>query len=138
MDPAGPGFTIPSDYGASERLDPTDASYVQCVFTNSFILGSGIDCGHGNFYINGGTSQPKCFLDATCSHLRAFMYFDESFDPEQKFVGEQCENASKKFFLELLKKQCSNVVDRMGVYTTRKAGRFYVKTHSKPPYALTQ
>lgn len=136
MDPAGPGFTLPQDFGIDERLDPTDASYVQCVFTNQYILASAVDCGHGNFYFNGGTVQPGCVLNVVCSHLRAFKYFDVSFDPEQKFIGEQCESASKKYFLDMLGQQCSDVTDRMGIYTDRKPGKFYVKTQSKRPYVI--
>lgn len=121
--------------GTDERLDPTDATYVQCIFTNQYVLASGVDCGYGNFYMNGGTTQPRCYLDVTCSHLRAFMHFDESLNPDQKFIGERCSSGSKKYFLDLIKQKCSDVTDRMGTYIDRKSGRFFVTTNSKPPYA---
>lgn len=136
LDPAGPGFTVPRDFGIDQRLDPTDATYVQCVFTNQYVLGSAIDCGHGNFYMNGGMTQPGCHVNVNCSHQRAFKYFGESLNPERKFIGEQCENAAKKFFVDMiLKKKCSDVYDRMGLYTDRKLGRFFVLTNSEPPFA---
>lgn len=38
MDPAGPGFTDPYDYGTDVRLDPSDAEYVQITYTSMFTL----------------------------------------------------------------------------------------------------
>lgn len=59
FDPAGPGFTVPYDVGIDLRLDPTDAKYVQTVYTSQYMIGSGKDCGHANFFMNGGMIQVK-------------------------------------------------------------------------------
>lgn len=136
LDPAGPGFTVPADYGTNQRLDPTDAKYVQCVFTNQLMMGSDIDCGHGNFFGNGGMVQPGCGLNVTCSHERSYVYFNESLNPKRKFIGERCENAAQKLYLELLGQKCSDVTDRMGIHTAHKKGRFFVKTNAERPFAL--
>lgn len=63
FDPAGPGFTVPVDFGIDVRLDPTDAKYVQCIYTTRYTLGTAVVCGHGNFIMNGGLTQPgKCSI----------------------------------------------------------------------------
>lgn len=134
MDPAGPGFTVPADYGASARLDPTDANYVQCVHTNQFILGTGIECGRGNFYLNGGMWQPGC-SSISCHHQRALRYFFESLNPQHKFIGERCENLARKLLLEFTGQRCSDVKDRLGIHTSHKKGSFFLNTNSKRPFA---
>lgn len=136
MDPAGPGFTLPVDYGVYERLDRSDAEYVQCIFTNQFILATTVDCGHANFYMNGGMWQPGCGKDVACSHQRAQYYFSEALNPNNNFEGEQCESYSRKLLIELTGRKCSDVTDRIGIHTDHKSGRFYVKTNAQPPYAI--
>lgn len=137
LDPAGPGFSIPDILKPDERIDPTDAKYVQCVFTNQFLLGMSIDCGHANFYLNGGMWQPGCSsTDIVCSHQRAMKYFTESLNPEHRFIGDQCESYSKKLLVALTGWQCSDVSDRLGIHNEGKSGRFFVKTNAQPPFAL--
>ena len=61
LDAAGPMFTHPIMYGPSDRLDSTDAKYVQVIFTTTGMLGANIASGHANFYPNGGWYiQPGC------------------------------------------------------------------------------
>ena len=63
LDPAGPMFTHPIMYGPSDRLDPTDAKYVQVIFTTQALLGALVASGHENFYPNGGMYiQPGCIV----------------------------------------------------------------------------
>lgn len=159
IDPAGPGFTIPKDYGIDARLDPTDAKYVQCIYTTQYTLGTAIDCGHGNFYMNGGLTQvgaqnqriqsiifinchffytqmkPGCGANVLCSHSRAQEYFSESIQPENKFVGEHCTNYAKRLLTWWLNTPCSGSTDQMGIYSQRKSGKFYASTNASPPFA---
>lgn len=134
LDPAGPGFTAPIDYGIEARLDPSDAKYVQCVYTNNGVLGTSINCGHGNFIMNGGLTQPGCFT-APCAHSRANEYFTESLNPDHKFASKRCENLIKKLFLEFIAQPCSYVMDRLGIHSSRKPGSYFITTNSNPPYA---
>lgn len=63
LDPAGWQFTKPFIVHPNYRLDKSDAKFVQCIHTNgNFIgLGSFLNCGHQDFYPNGGLSpQPGC------------------------------------------------------------------------------
>ena len=61
LDPAGPSFTHPILHGPSERLDSSDAKFVQVIFTTKGLMGSSVDCGHQNFFPNRGKFlQPGC------------------------------------------------------------------------------
>lgn len=61
LDPAGWLFTKPTPIGTDERLDKSDAHFVQCIHTNAnyFGIGATMNCGHQDFYPNDGLSpQP--------------------------------------------------------------------------------
>jgi hypothetical protein len=44
-----------------DRLDPSDALFVDVIHTNGGLNGDLEQCGHVDFYMNGGISQPGCF-----------------------------------------------------------------------------
>lgn len=134
-DPAGPGFTFPWDFGAGTRLVKTDARYVQCIHTSRGTLGTLKDCGHADFVLNDGFVQPGC-LSVFCSHSRAHDYFDESLLRQNIFSGDQCKGTFMNVVEGLFGMQCSSDTDRLGIYTQRKPGSFFVKTNSKSPFAL--
>lgn len=135
IDPAGPEFTVPEDIGADRYLDPTDAKYVQGIYTNQGVFGTALLIGHGNFVMNSGLCQPGCFLSAVCAHSRSLAYFIESLNPKHKFGSYHCENLIKKLYLEFIKRKCSEKFDQLGIHSARKSGNFFVKTNAKPPYA---
>jgi len=57
FDPAGPGFILA---GLPRRIDGDDAEFVDCVHSNGGKLGTEHECGHVDFYPNGGRDQPNC------------------------------------------------------------------------------
>ncbi|KAL4657378.1 lipase member H-like [Arapaima gigas] len=57
LDPAGPQF---NGQPPEERLDPTDAQFVDVVHTDMDALGFRKPLGHIDFYPNGGADQPGC------------------------------------------------------------------------------
>ena len=72
MDPSGPLFHI---VNASERLDKSDAQFVDIIHTAGRWVGNDDTIGHIDFYPNSGRSpQPGCVdresVDLTCSHLK--------------------------------------------------------------------
>ncbi|XP_061559232.1 lipase member H [Phycodurus eques] len=82
LDPAGPEFT-----GATpeNRLDPTDAQFVDALHTDIDALGYREALGHIDFYANGGTDQPGCpktiFSGMSyfkCDHQRSVYLYCES------------------------------------------------------------
>lgn len=47
----------------TDKLDPSDAEYVDVIHTNAMVQGKLERCGHADFYINGGVVQPGCGAD---------------------------------------------------------------------------
>ncbi|XP_053703980.1 lipase member H isoform X1 [Synchiropus splendidus] len=84
LDPAGPVFTgTPPE----DRLDPSDAQFVDVLHTDIDGLGYREPLGHIDFYANGGTDQPGCsrFIFSfnsyiKCDHQRSVFLFRESVD----------------------------------------------------------
>lgn len=60
LDPAMPGFTTVS---AENKLDASDADFVDVIHTNAFFQGAVEPSGHVDFYINGGVIQPGCWAE---------------------------------------------------------------------------
>jgi hypothetical protein len=58
LDPAGPLFDFQSI--PRQRLDRTDAKFVDVVHTHSGALGEISPSGHVDFYFNQGGRQPGC------------------------------------------------------------------------------
>lgn len=57
LDPAGPGFLhLPS----KERLESSDATFVDVIHTNDMLCGFPKSIGDADFYIFGGKCQPQC------------------------------------------------------------------------------
>lgn len=82
LDPAGPMFT---GQPPEERLDPTDAQFVDVLHTDIDALGFRQGLGHIDFYANGGTDQPGCpktiFSGGSyfkCDHQRSVFLFLDS------------------------------------------------------------
>ncbi|XP_063826406.1 pancreatic lipase-related protein 2-like [Ostrinia nubilalis] len=130
LDPAGPCFS----YGHSDqRLDKTDANYVDVVHSNRLIQGAIEPLGHSDFYINGGgPTQPGCFMPS-CSHLRAAEVYIESVRNPKSFVGVQCEN-----WEQFKKNQCVDKDYAVLGYGSSSAtrGLYYLRTSSHSPFGL--
>lgn len=138
LDPAGPGYTFPFDIGRNERLDPSDAKYVQCIYTSRATFGTLKDIGHGNFIANGGAFQPGCF-SLICSHSRVTELFNQSLVPSNQFIGEQCSNWIVYLLAKFLYRwPCSAATDQLGIYSKRITGTFFINTNAEPPYAKVQ
>ncbi|XP_013161883.1 PREDICTED: pancreatic lipase-related protein 3-like [Papilio xuthus] len=129
LDPAGPCFiNINRDY----RLDKDDAVYVDVIHTNGGILGLKEPVGHKDFYPNGGSSQPGCFL-STCDHSRAWELFAESLRFPQHFLAHRCSNWT--MFRE---GHCSkNDLAYMGINSTKGSpGSYFLTTNSISPFGI--
>ncbi|XP_050741107.1 phospholipase A1 2 isoform X1 [Drosophila biarmipes] len=128
LDPAGPQFREKSD---EYRIDASDASYVESIQT-SVSFGFEQPVGHATFYPNYGKNQKKCYVYG-CSHKRSHDYFIETLTSPAGFWGPRCERHEDGSWILLL----SDGEFRMGGEPSiPKNGTFYVKTYSKPPYAM--
>ncbi|GFY64857.1 pancreatic lipase-related protein 2 [Trichonephila inaurata madagascariensis] len=83
LDPGGPDYY---NADATERLDVTDASFVDVIHTNAACtrlegLGYPYSCGHFDFYVNGGSAQPGCreaneyLFEMTSSEFRSSLNY---------------------------------------------------------------
>ncbi|KAK9719586.1 Lipase [Popillia japonica] len=131
LDPAGPLFTLGN---TENRVDPSDASFVQVIHTNGGLLGFGSAIGHADYYPNGGSSQPGCGLDliGTCAHSRAYYYYSESII-SSGFTSYNCDSLSN-----YNNGRCNdNTRSLMGqLYVDTSAnGDYYLNTNSESPYS---
>nr|XP_019562534.2 pancreatic triacylglycerol lipase-like [Aedes albopictus] len=138
LDPASPLFKMPFDIGTSKRLDKSDAKYVQMIITSRCFWGVCVADGHENFYPNYGmVPQPNCaiplFSNAevaepiTCSHVHAYTLFRLALNPKNVYTGNTCPTC----LLGLLGQK-----SKMGVYSSRVAGDYYLLTGITSPYTI--
>ncbi|OWF43647.1 inactive pancreatic lipase-related protein 1-like [Mizuhopecten yessoensis] len=156
LDPAGPLF---ENFDAQVRLDPTDASFVDVIHSDSDSLsklGFGLDkaLGHADFYPNGGEKQPGCsqedvnhwfflialqieqFTDTVaCSHMRAIALFTESIPTSGcSFTAYPCQ--SKADYDAGRCHSCDQGCSEMGYHADKYSahGKFYLSTTGSPPF----
>lgn len=130
LDPAGPCFSYAY---SDQRLDKTDAKYVDVVHSNRLVQGIIESLGHADFYINGGgPNQPGCVMPS-CSHLRAAQVYTESIRTPKLFVGIRCKSW-KHFETNACEKDDFAVMGYGSSVGTR--GLYYLRTSSNTPYGL--
>lgn len=136
LDPAGFLFhTVP----ASERLDRTDAQFVDVLHSAGLWIGSDEVLGHVDFYPNVGQHpQPGCEgegLDLDCSHQRAPALFAESIISDIGFKSFKCSSWN-----DFATGEC----DTQSVETNymgepaqpEHPGVYYLRTNAKSPFAV--
>ncbi|XP_048350483.1 lipase member I isoform X2 [Sphaerodactylus townsendi] len=96
LDPAGPLF---SGKEATERLDHTDAQFVDVIHTDINALGYRKPLGNIDFYPNGGTYQPGCpqtILGGSqylkCKHQRSVFLFISSLEQKCNITAFLCDS----------------------------------------------
>lgn len=134
LDPAMPFFvTVNRD----QKLDATDADFVDVIHTNAFVQGKIEASGDVDFYVNGGITQPGCWSESNpigCNHHRAPAYFAESITSHTGFWGWQCPGFFR-FLLGLCPPRYPAVI--MGDSVPINSRGFYlVTTAAEKPFAL--
>lgn len=149
----------------ADKLDATDAQFVDVIHSNAFVQGQIERCGTVDFYMNGGIAQPGCFAYGSsmflfilvlnkmaasstklyfhlntdpfaCSHHRAADYYTESIQSERGFWGWPC-NSYYSYLLGMCPR--TNELHLAGEDcrdTTR--GMFLITTNSEAPFASGQ
>ncbi|XP_017787291.1 PREDICTED: pancreatic lipase-related protein 2-like [Nicrophorus vespilloides] len=132
LDPALPLFSMGN---TDNRIDPSDAQFVQIIHTNAGLLGFSSSIGHADYYPNGGKKQIGCGADltGTCSHSRSYMYLAESIQ-NSGFTSHLCNN-----FGDYDKGKCSgNHKSFLGKFTIDRtaSGDYFLATKEKEPFSL--
>ncbi|XP_013191126.1 phospholipase A1 [Amyelois transitella] len=130
LDPAGPCFTYAD---SSQRLDKTDAVYVDVIHSNKMVQGVLESLGHADFYLNGGgPNQPGCFMPS-CSHLRAAKVYIESIRIPESFIGVKCES-----YKDFKSNKCETKDLTVLGYGSSSISRgdYYLRTSPNSPYGL--
>ncbi|XP_038564122.1 lipase member H isoform X2 [Micropterus salmoides] len=134
LDPAGPQFTgTPPE----DRLDSTDAQFVDVLHTDIDALGYRKPLGHIDFYANGGTDQPGCpktiFSGGSyfkCDHQRSVLLYLDSVN--QTCASKAIPCSSYEDFLDGYDvTEWKDVLLRLGQTTT------YFTTNAKSPFCMT-
>ncbi|XP_040913639.1 phospholipase A1 member A isoform X2 [Toxotes jaculatrix] len=97
LDPAGPMFKGADTF---DRLDPSDALFVDAIHTDSDYFGISIPVGHVDFFLNGGKDQTGCARSrfpsmygyVICDHMRALHVYMSALDGSCPLKGIPCFN----------------------------------------------
>ncbi|XP_068230441.1 pancreatic triacylglycerol lipase-like isoform X2 [Palaemon carinicauda] len=145
LDPAAPNF---HDAPEEEKLDKSDAAFVEVIHTNAgsllhFCVGLADRIGHVDYYPNGGEHQPGCtvggrwkeLLTGGCSHGRSFGYWIESINGMTPFRSKPC---SDWYAYETGNcSSCGEGCLDMGLHaSTQPHGTYFLETDNHSPFAL--
>ncbi|XP_025413213.1 pancreatic lipase-related protein 2-like isoform X2 [Sipha flava] len=126
LDPAKPMYEK-SD--PQDRLDFTDAQYVDIIHTNGDQNALFEALGHIDIYPNGGKSQPNCGkMDkrtGSCSHIKSYHYFAHSIWAKEDYVAQNCSSWD-----DYKNKKCkNNDTTFMGEHVDKnKTGTYFLET----------
>lgn len=95
LDPAGPMFKGADIF---DRLDPSDAQFVDVIHTDSDYFGISIPIGHVDFFLNGGQDQTGCARSrfasmygyVICDHMRALHVYMSALNGSCPLLGIPC------------------------------------------------
>nr|XP_057939018.1 phospholipase A1 member A isoform X2 [Doryrhamphus excisus] len=95
LDPAGPMFKGADTF---DRLDPSDAQFVDAIHTDSDYFGISIPVGHVDFFLNGGQDQTGCTRSrfasmygyVICDHMRALHVYMSALNASCRLTGIPC------------------------------------------------
>ncbi|KAF2896692.1 hypothetical protein ILUMI_09489 [Ignelater luminosus] len=130
LDPAGPLF---QGLPVSQRVDKTDAIFVDVIHTNKGVLGYYGNCGDVDFYPNCGIRQNGCPLEARCDHLRSLDYMIESIHSNNfkarscRFCPLNCNLDNSNKAKEVMGENCS---------TNTSSGAYALQTNPRTPFAI--
>lgn len=149
LDPAGPMF---KGKDISDRLDPSDALFVEAIHTDADYFGISIPVGHVDFFLNGGMDQAGCARSSfasmygyvICDHMRAVHVYISALNGTCSLMGFPC--SSYDHFLEGRCLDCQRTFggtcpqiglqehSGLTVHPLPNNQRVYLLTTSSPPF----
>ncbi|XP_070832374.1 phospholipase A1 member A isoform X2 [Chaetodon trifascialis] len=148
LDPAGPMFKGADTF---DRLDPSDAQFVDAIHTDSDYFGISIPVGHVDFFLNGGKDQTGCARSrfasmygyVICDHMRALHVYMSALNGSCPLMGIPCFS-----YEDFLKGRCVDCDVFRGVCPTiglsensgiavspvPKEQKLFLLTSSTPPF----
>ncbi|EDW03904.1 GH11500 [Drosophila grimshawi] len=138
LDPAGPGFMT---NWQQDKLDASDADFVDVIHTDPFFFSTLPSMGHVDFYPNlDQLNQPGCsyvnqWRFYNCNHFRAAAYYGESISSDRGFWAQQCGDWMQ-YFMQRCGRYSNIPNTQMGYFVDpNAAGSFFLSTNDKYPYA---
>ncbi|XP_053618462.1 lipase member H-B-like isoform X2 [Plodia interpunctella] len=137
LEPSGPCFRhLPPN----DRLDYTDADFVEVIHTNIDGFGMAARMGHVDFYVNGGEYQPTDLLSlpcaATCSHFRVLPIWISALNNPTSFVAIKCDSIQSARDSNCYKNDNLDT-NLLGLNVNKTShGVFYLATGLDYPYYL--
>ncbi|XP_041806483.1 phospholipase A1 member A [Chelmon rostratus] len=148
LDPAGPMFKGADTF---DRLDPSDAQFVDAIHTDSDYFGISIPVGHVDFFLNGGKDQTGCARSrfasmygyVICDHMRALHVYMSALNGSCPLVGIPCfsyENFLKGRCVDcdVFKGVCPTIglSENSGIAVSPipKEQKLFLLTSSSPPF----
>lgn len=137
LEPSGPCFRTLSP---KERLDSSNADFVEVIHTNIDGFGMAARMGHVDIYVNGGEFQPSDVsmfpCTVTCSHFRVLSLWMSALKNPRKFVSLKCDSIQQARDAD-----CYNRVpletNLLGLSVDRRNhGIFYLSTDKVFPFYL--
>ena len=137
LDPAGPCFR---NLGPDQRIDKSDADFVEVVSTNIDNMGMAAPVGHVTYYVNGGENQPGevywLFCNSLCSHIRSHILWLTALTHRNSFIAIQCDSVQQARNIQCYDRK-PLVTNVMGLNANKsKEGIFYLTTTNRYPYYL--
>nr|XP_046219501.1 phospholipase A1 member A-like [Oncorhynchus gorbuscha] len=145
LDPAGPMFKRADTF---DRLDPSDALFVEAIHTDSDYFGISISVGHADFFLNGGMDQAGCsrsrstsmYSYVICDHMRALHVYISALNGTCPLTGIPC--SSYEDFLKGRCLGCPGRCPRIGllensgltVFPLPQPNKLFLLTTSAPPF----
>ncbi|XP_068625229.1 lipase member H-A-like [Battus philenor] len=137
LEPAGPCFR---DLEKDDRLDSSNADFVQVIHTNIDTFGMATAMGHVDFYVNGGEYQPSDInlfpCTGTCSHFKVLTLWLSALKNPSKFIAIKCNSIQQA--------RDAKCYDKVPMETNlmgpdvdvSKPGIYYLSTSKYYPYYL--
>ncbi|KAH8298057.1 hypothetical protein KR018_005765 [Drosophila ironensis] len=139
LDPAGPGFM--TQLSPNQKLDSSDADFVDIIHTDPFFFSMLPPMGHVDFYPNldqlnqRGCTYVSNWRFYNCNHYRAAIYYAESITSERGFWSQHCGG-----WFDFFSQRCNHYTNvphtRMGYFVSEEAsGSYFLTTHEASPFA---